>query len=197
MFLNIRLPDEISYGAIGGPEFSTNVTILQNGSEHRNINWESPRYSYSIGYDALNREKAKQLLAFFNIVHGRAYSFLFKDWLDFDGQNQKLMKIDNSKCQLVKRYSVEDGQYFYNRKISRPKNIVIKNGDVRLNEGSDYIVNYENGMIDISETKFDISKLLVNFEFDVVVRFDRDTLELSSDSFMLYSWKSIQLIEIR
>ena len=197
MFLNIRLPDEISYGATGGPEFSTNVTILKNGAEHRNINWESPRYSYSIGYDVLNREKAQQLLAFFNIVHGRAYSFLFKDWLDFNCQNQILLQIDNSRCQLVKRYEVGSDQYFYNRKITRPKNIVIKNIDLKLTEGKDYTVNYTNGIINISGTKFDISKLLVNFEFDLTVRFESDILELSSDSFMIYSWKSIKLIETR
>ncbi len=197
MFLNIRLPEEISYGAIGGPEFSTNVTILQNGSEHRNINWESPRYSYSIGYDALNREKANQLLTFFNIVHGRAHSFLFKDWLDFEGKNQKLMKLDNSTCQLVKKYSIGNGEYFYNRKITKPKNLIIKNGDIKLNEGSDYRVNYKNGIIEISGIKFDISKLFVDFEFDVSVRFESDILELSNDSFMLYSWKSIKLIETR
>ena len=39
MFLNIRLPDDISYGAVGGPEFSTNITTLNNGCEHRNITW--------------------------------------------------------------------------------------------------------------------------------------------------------------
>ena len=196
MFLNISLPEEISYGAVGGPEFSTNVMILQNGSEHRNINWEAPRYSYSIGYDVLHQTNAKRLLAFFNIVHGRAYSFRFKDWLDYDAKGQQLIKIKNNTYQLVKLYALND-QYFYNRRITKPKNIMIKNGDVMLSEGIDYTVNYDDGIVNISEAKFDIKKLKVDFEFYVCVRFESDLLELSNDSFRLYSWKSIKLIETR
>jgi uncharacterized protein (TIGR02217 family) len=196
MFLNVSLPEEISYSAVGGPEFLTNVAILQNGFEHRNINWEAPRYSYSIGYDVLNLESAKKLLAFFNIVRGRAHSFRFKDWLDFEAKDQKLIRIENDKYQLSKLYKLND-QYFYNRRITKPKNVEIKNGDIKLIENDDYTIDYHSGIVNIDEKKFDMSKVTADFEFDVCVRFESDILELSNDSFRLYSWKSIKLIETR
>jgi uncharacterized protein (TIGR02217 family) len=196
MFLNISLPEEISYSAVGGPEFSTNISILQNGSEFRNINWESPRYSYVIGYDSLNNQNATQLIAFFNIVHGRAYAFRFKDWIDFEAKNQKLIKNKNNQYQINKLYQIND-QYFYHRRITKPKNIVIKNDEIVLIENQDYKVNYNSGIIEILEEKFNIEKLKVDFEFDVCVRFESDILELSNDSFRIYSWKSIKLIEVR
>ncbi len=37
-FTEIRFPENISYGSIGGPEFSTDVVTTHNGCEQRNIN---------------------------------------------------------------------------------------------------------------------------------------------------------------
>ena len=38
-FHEVRFPTRVSYGAIGGPRFSTTVQILNSGFEQRNINW--------------------------------------------------------------------------------------------------------------------------------------------------------------
>lgn len=198
MFLNIRLPEDISYGASGGPGFSTNVVVLENSAEHRNINWEAPRYSYSIGYDSLNSERAKKLMAFFCIVRGRAYSFRFKDWFDYDARDQKLLKIDGQRYQLVKLYKISDN-FFYDRRISKPceESLIIKNGNEMLIENKDYKIDYDSGIVEFLNNNYDPEKLLVNFDFDVSVRFESDSLDLTNDSFRIYSWKSIKLIETR
>jgi len=99
MFLNIRLPDDISYGAVGGPEFSTNITTLNNGCEHRNINWDYPRHLYNISYDVLNKSMIKSLLDFFFIAQGKAHSFRFRDWLDYEAKSELITQssINNDK----------------------------------------------------------------------------------------------------
>ncbi len=199
MFLDIRLPEDISYNAVGGPEFSTNIVVLKNSSEERNVNWERPRYNYSIGYDRLNKEKAEKLLAFFYMVRGRGYSFRLKDWFDYQAKDQKLIStITSSSYQLIKKYKI--GDISYDRVITKPTKgtLIIKNGAVILVEGKDYTANYQNGIVKIlPSTGTDVTKLTTNFEFDVPVRFDSDTLDLVNDSFRLYSWKSVKLIETR
>ena len=38
-FHEIRFPDNIAYGATGGPEFATTVVATGSGHEKRNVNW--------------------------------------------------------------------------------------------------------------------------------------------------------------
>ena len=38
-FHEVRFPDNIAYGATGGPEFATTVVATSAGHEKRNVNW--------------------------------------------------------------------------------------------------------------------------------------------------------------
>jgi uncharacterized protein (TIGR02217 family) len=38
-FHEVRFPDNIAYGATGGPEFATMVVATGSGHEKRNVNW--------------------------------------------------------------------------------------------------------------------------------------------------------------
>ena len=38
-FHEVRFPDNIAYGATGGPEFATTVVATGAGHEKRNVNW--------------------------------------------------------------------------------------------------------------------------------------------------------------
>jgi uncharacterized protein (TIGR02217 family) len=38
-----RIPDNIAYGATGGPEFATTVVATGSGHEKRNVNWSEAR----------------------------------------------------------------------------------------------------------------------------------------------------------
>lgn len=62
---NARFPDEISYGSIGGPTFSTNVTPLANGGEQRKINWSYPRCRYNVIYGVKSYSQYEVLMDFF------------------------------------------------------------------------------------------------------------------------------------
>lgn len=203
MFLNIRLPDDISYGAVGGPKFSTNIITLNNGNEQRNINWKYPKHSYKISYDVLNRTMIKDLISFFFITKGAAHSFLFKDWLDFEAENQSVNQLpiktssdlDTKTFQLSKLYKIHDLSYV--RKISKPVLGSLKIFDDNSNlleENKDYKCDYTKGIIEFYQDISDNYK--ANFEFNLHVRFDQDECEFTFDAVELYSWKSIKIIEL-
>ena len=81
-FIEQRLPDDQSYGAVGGPAFSTDIVATASGHEHRNANWSQARGSYDIGYTR-NQAQLDALIAFFRACHGRAYGFRYRDQTDY------------------------------------------------------------------------------------------------------------------
>ena len=48
-FHEIRFPDNIAYGATGGPEFATTVVVTGAGHEQRNVNWAEARGRWDVG----------------------------------------------------------------------------------------------------------------------------------------------------
>jgi uncharacterized protein (TIGR02217 family) len=78
-----RFPEGISYGAIGGPEYSTDVVEIKSGSEQRNANWSASRSSYDVSHGVKTQAELDTLIAFFRACKGRAHGFRFKDFTDY------------------------------------------------------------------------------------------------------------------
>lgn len=83
-FLELQFPPEIAYGAMGGPEYSTDVVELDGGVESRNQNWSAARSRWDVAHGVKTAADYAALLAFFRIAKGRTHGFRFKDWLDFE-----------------------------------------------------------------------------------------------------------------
>ncbi len=82
-FIEAQFPTNISRGALGGPSFSTDIVAVTSGYEKRNINWSRAKAKYEVSHGVRTPVEYSQLLAFFNMVRGRAIGFRFKDWLDY------------------------------------------------------------------------------------------------------------------
>jgi uncharacterized protein (TIGR02217 family) len=82
-----RFPEKISYGAVGGPVYKTDVVIVNSGFEQRNAVWSQARASYNVAHAARDRDMMAEIIAFFRSVKGRAIGFRFKDWLDYKATN--------------------------------------------------------------------------------------------------------------
>ena len=83
-FLDISFPPFIARGATGGPAFSTTVVTLASGAEQRNALWAGARGRWNISTGIRTRAQMLDVIAFFHIVKGRAWSFRFKDWNDYE-----------------------------------------------------------------------------------------------------------------
>jgi uncharacterized protein (TIGR02217 family) len=77
-----RFPEFISYGAVGGPEYKTDVVALDSGSEQRNIRWDQAKARYNVEMP-LRDDRREILLAFFRALKGRGHGFRLKDWADY------------------------------------------------------------------------------------------------------------------
>ncbi|MBQ4874854.1 MAG: DUF2460 domain-containing protein [Rickettsiaceae bacterium H1] len=193
LFSEIRFPKDISYGAVGGPEFSTDIITTKNGYEQRNINWLSARIRYNVSHGVKTAKQLAQLISFFRDRKGKAYGFRFKDWMDFKCANQKIGNGNGQvkKFQLIKSYLKST------RIINKPvgKTVKIFVNEQELKTG--YEVDYQTGLVIFDNPPKTEEIITATFEFDIPARFDTDILSASIDQSNIYSWNNIPIVEIK
>lgn len=113
-----RFPEDINYGATGGPTFSTDVIVVKSGGEKRNKNWSDPLYKFECAHGVKTQAQLNDLIRFFMTTKGRANGFRFKDWSDFTvAEDESHLELNgNNVLQLYKKYELV-GNTQYNRKI--------------------------------------------------------------------------------
>lgn len=188
-FKNIRFPPNISFDAIGGPGFLTNVVTMNSGNESRDSVWSLERGEWEVSQAAKLPAKYEPLQAFFRVVKGRGYSFRFKDWTDFSAASGQGLFIDASDDspptrQMIKRYTF--GSEIFDRVITKPISGKITTDAVSL--------DYNTGIA--------ASGTFWSGEFDCHVRFDTDkmkaiTKDRNPAKGLIITWASIPLIEIK
>lgn len=172
--------------------FLTDVVIKASGAEARNQNWSYERLTYEVSHAARREVDWRKLQAFFRVVAGRAYSFRFKDWTDYEvaAADGKFITIDATHAYLAKRYTY--GAETRDRKITKPVS-----GQVTFTGGSGLSLDYATGIL----THGTIPSAWEG-EFDVHVRFDTDemrhvTIDKQPSGELIVGWDSIPLIEVR
>jgi uncharacterized protein (TIGR02217 family) len=119
-FHEVRFPDNIAYGATGGPEFATTVVATGAGHEKRNVNWSEARGRWDVASGLKKQAQIDELIAFFRARRGKAFGFRFKDWTDYKATGQLLGTGDDAQTQfqLVKHYP--SGSVIEVRTITKP-----------------------------------------------------------------------------
>jgi len=191
-FLDIAFPPFVARGATGGPSFSTSVVALASGREERNILWANARGKWNISTGIRTREQMLDVIAFFHVVKGRAYSFRFKDWNDYAATDQLMIEVTPTTWQLVKRYAI--GGLGHVRTITKPVagTVAVKIGGVPTTPSG---IDHLTGRVTFSSPPS--SAPTASFEFDVPVRFDIDHLPVQAQAFDQQVVSQIDLIEVR
>lgn len=190
MLIKERFPEAISYGSSGGPNYNTTVVDSQNGRRKKNINWEYPLHTYNVAYGVKTMEEMHELLRFFHIAEGRAHTFLYKDWADYNstipGQptssSDQLLGIGDGSTrdfQLVKNYTV--GSHNKVRNIALPVQGTL---EVEINGAptTNFTIS-DTGLITFNVAPSAGQAIRAGYEFDVPVSFDDDFLPTSYDDY--------------
>lgn len=197
-FSEERIPDDISYGFVGGPEFSTNIITTHNGIEQRNSNWSIARARYRISHNIKNQTAINELITFFRARKGKAEGFRFKDWSDYQTSGQIIGYGDGfaTDFQLIKSYI--SGNSTYNRNITKPitasYNIYINS--VIQTEVTDYNLDITTGIVSFTAAPINDAIISADFEFDVPVRFDIDNLSITHENYGVINISDVELVEI-
>ncbi|MFO1152744.1 MAG: DUF2460 domain-containing protein [Rhodospirillales bacterium] len=196
-FHEVQFPPDIAYGAAGGPEYATAIATTAAGYEARNINWSAPRGRWNVAHGLKSRDQVAALIAFFRARKGRGYGFRFKDWTDFQAQNQIIGTGNgtNKVFQLAKTYT--SGPVAETRAITKPVA-----GTVTISRDGDpqpggWSVDTTTGLVTFNVAPAPDEIVSADFEFDVPVRFDTDHMDISIETYGLAQWAQIPIVEIR
>jgi len=205
-FHEVRFPDNISRGARGGPERRTQIVELASGDEERNGSWAASRRRYDASYGIRKADDLAAVTAFFEARRGRLYGFRWKDWADYKSclpsanptTTDQPIGTGNGAAttfQLVKLYT--SGAQFWTRTITKPVAGTVALALNGVTQITGWTVNTTTGVISFAAAPAPGVAITAGFEFDVPVRFDTDTLDVTLDFERLGSIISIPLIEVR
>lgn len=203
-FHNVRLPDDIERGAVGGPEFNVGIAAGFSGFEKRNANWDQARGSWDISYGIQNKAGYVRLIDFWYARGGQLNSFPFKDWSDYEMARQVIGQTDGTQAtfQIFKRYV--SGAFQHDRPLEK----IVENttavwvNDVSITEGagaSEFQVDPLTGIITLGATlAAEIgTDVEAQCEFNVPVRFDVAKLNVRLLWEEAGSLPDIMIIEVR
>lgn len=179
-FVEERIADGlIVKNSTGGPVYNTQVQRSFNGSEERNVNWDSALWKGELGECSFLQKQMDVLNAFFRARKGKAIGFRHKDWADYQVAPTQgvltLLPVPAAPYtyQLFKNYSTAGGATDL-RKIVKP---VL--GTVKVFQSGVQVpctVDYSTGTVAFAAAP-GAAPLSWTGEFDVPVRFDTDELK--------------------
>jgi len=205
-FDEIQLPLRVSFGSKGGPNFSTEVIVIDSGFERRNQNWAQARRVFDAQGCVRSATDAATLLNFFHARAGRARGFRLRDWSDYSSAadnistptfaDQTIGTGDGAKTafQLVKAYA--SGGITHARIIKKPVNGSVVVGVNGAQRTTGWSVDATTGVITFATPPAAGQMVTAGFLFDVPVRFDTDYLSLSAENYASYQ-AEVPIVEIR
>lgn len=124
-FRAVRLPECISFGAQGGPEFRTVVSTQESGDESREGTIAKALGRWTIGYQGKLEDAWTDFQDFWYIVGGSRDSWQFWDPLDNDCSSAQaiLTALSASTWQMWKRRTF--GAITYDQKIVLPRTVTV------------------------------------------------------------------------
>lgn len=81
-FHEVQFPMPLALGAVGGPQWRTDVVTLASGQEVRNAPWATGRRHWEVGSAIADLAQLQTLVAFFEARAGQRHGFRFRDPVD-------------------------------------------------------------------------------------------------------------------
>lgn len=207
-FHEVSFPRNLSFGAIGGPERRTEIVTLASGHEERNTPWAHARRRYDAGMGLRSLDDLETLIAFFEARGGQLHGFRWRDWADYkscspsrdpDAGDHVIGHGDGAtrEFQLVKRY--RSGPHSYDRPITKPlrSSVRVALSDDRLESKVHWSVDETTGIVRFTTPPGRGARITAGFLFDVPVRFDTDSIQVSVASFQAGEVPGVPVVEVR
>ncbi len=186
-FHDVQFQPDISYGASGGPGYSTGIVTTVSGQKRRNANRAMARGRWNVTHGPKKRGQVGELIASFRARRGRASGFLFKDWTDCQALAQSLGVGDGSRktFQLVKHGAI--GGVLKTRLIAKPVAGRVEFYRDGIKESSGWSVDTTAGLVTFGIAAAAGIQVAADVAFDVPVRFDSDQMDPTIETYQLAS----------
>jgi uncharacterized protein (TIGR02217 family) len=195
-FDDVDFPLALGREASVVPVFSTAIVTTAAGVEQRNADWSDARLRFDAGPGVRSEADIAALIAFFRARRGAARAFRFRDPFDFGAVDESLGIGDGATTSfpLIKRYGA--GGEAQVRRITRPvaASLRVAVGGAERMEGWSLL---DGGIVSFAAAPAAGAEVTAGFLFDVPVRFEQDSLEVSRATFLAGEAPSVPLIEVR
>jgi uncharacterized protein (TIGR02217 family) len=202
-FDNVSFPLAIGSHASVAPGFFTQIVTSASGFEQRNAQWAAARLRFDAGLGVRNEVDLGTLIGFFRARRGSAVAFRFRDPVDNSSNamagtpgfaDQALGNGDGltTAFPLVKAYDPVTPA----RRITRPvaASVVVGVGGAAVTNGWSL---GPLGLVEFAVAPASGVAVTAGFLFDVPVRFESDTLDISLPAFRQGEVPSVPLLEVR
>lgn len=208
-YVNIPFPDCIAFGAQSDAMWSTELAAVLSGREVANQNWQDARHAFDASQSVKTASDFAQVREHFHQVNGRAKSFPFRDFIDFE-----VTQANGRLLTLAGAVPSADGTYYlhkrygsvapYDRRITRPDNPAqvfrTRGGTTTDITGSGAAITYTTGAVAITGHVGGDTYSWAG-TFVVPCRYDTDRLSASainrSDDELLVQCGPVPLVEVR
>lgn len=185
-FHDVQFPPEISYGATGGPQFSTIIAkATRSKREWRDIGDEEGTIRWNVAPGCTDEAKLHALIAFIRNRYGNAHSFRFKDWTDYQMVRMEIAQGDatTTQFQTVKTYN--DGVFSVTRDITKPiaATYQLWVDSVLQTPTTHYTLDALTGIVTFVSAPAALASIEAECEFDIPVRFEKDGLKTNMADF--------------
>lgn len=171
-FEEIRLDVGYDFGASGGPSFNTIIVEVISGHKTKNVGWGGEEKGFwQLGERKVIKSKVQYLAAFFRARRGMAVGFRYKDWADFEVDENFTLSAGDTEFGVVKTYT--SGTETYSRRLKKP---VLTGFSITLNGGpcTGCSLDEKTGIITLPSGINDGDILHYSGTFDVPVAFATD-----------------------
>lgn len=198
-FFEQQMDTGLSYGAKGGPVFSTAKRYTQGGQRIVNKNWTYPLHRYDLQFAIKTQQDFEEVINLFYVVSGSFDGFRLKDWADYKSDGRGVVVLTGGVYQMFKTYT--KGSRTFSRKISKPvagaQVFRTRSGSTSNITGTDASVNTTNGVVTITghvsgdtytwTGEFDVPVAFMSDEFMPIIenRTDNDEFLINSGPIML------------
>lgn len=207
-FDDVWFPTAIAINAAGGPGFKTDIYQTVSGYEQRNIDWSIARGRWDVAHAVKDKSTFATLKNFFMARYGRAHSFRFKDFMDYQATAVLIGTGDGSETQFQLKKLYTSGSRTYSRVITKPVSgtVSLYLGGAEQTEGggADYTLNYATGVVTFNSAVGNGVAVTWTGQFDCHCRFDTDTLDArvevppgSDGEGIVVTWGDIPIVEIK
>lgn len=193
MLLFPSLPG-ITYPVKKTPNWSTDVQTSVSGKRSALSRWSYPLYTIEVGYEFLRTDEAyreyQDLVAFYNLVGGRAQLFRFNDPMDNSATNQSIGQGNTvlTEFQLIR--SLGGASFSWSDPVFWPTSAEIYVDGVLQVEGTDYTLS-ETGLVTFAVAPGAGLPVTWTGTFDWLVRFDDDSTTFEQFAYNLLENKKL------
>lgn len=200
-FHETSFPMRLALGAVGGPQWQTDITMLASGREVRAAKWARSRRRWTVGGALTDLASLQALVSFFEARSGQLYGFRFRDPLDWAsapaGQDvhfeDQIIGYGDGGTQVFQLVKTMAG---IERLIVKPVPGSVQVGldGTALRDG--WAIDETTGLVTFDAPPAAGSLLTAGFEFDCPVRFDSDQIEAVIEAYGAGRVTAIGLIEL-